>query len=94
MVLLSRSHVLERHGQDAIQVLTASWPAMRVSAKTFFLSSDQGVILALETACVHEVALRGLQKFSVLRLRKWPFEDKSLGFFSAFHSHAATGSAA
>ena len=39
MVLLSRSHVLERHGQDVIQVLTASWPAMRASAKASVLSA-------------------------------------------------------
>ena len=76
MVLLSRSHVLERHGQDVIQVLTASWPAMRASAKGVCLVNtllDQGVILALVTAGVHEVALRGLHKFSVLRLHRWPF---------------------
>ena len=70
MVLLSRSHVLERHGQDVIQVQTASWPAMRASAKAFVLSTlslIKVVILALATAGVHEVALRGLHKFNVLR---------------------------
>ena len=39
MVLLSRSYLLERHGQDAIQVLTTSWPALRASAKAFVLST-------------------------------------------------------
>ena len=78
MVLLSRSHVLERHGQDVIPVLTASWPAVRLSQSVCLVFSllDQSAIPALVIAGVHEVALRGLQKFRVLRMRGWPFHGQ------------------
>ena len=87
MVLLSRRHVLERHGQDVIQVLTDSWPAMRASAKAFVLSTlslIKVMILALATAGVHEVALRGLHKFSVLRTAQMAVLGRGLWVLQRF----------
>ena len=69
MVLLSRSHSLERHSEDAIPNVD-SFLASNAGGLShgFSLANSllhQGVILALVTAGVHEVAFRGLQHSSV-----------------------------
>ena len=91
MVLLSRSHVLERHGQDVIQVLTASWPAMRASANAFVLSTLSLVLQPLVYTRLRSEDFINSVSFDCADGR---FRTRALGFAAFPTAIAATSFAA
>ena len=75
MVRLSKGHFLKRHGQYAIPVRTASWPAMRASNKavvlpTPSLTKDAFVALVelVGTRVDVQLLLRTCYNLTVMRL--------------------------